>query len=136
MRRFLFSSLFLLFTGMILIMHFFGGMLRAALSPKVEVLHPQIYASGGKHLEHAIPMEAIHLDESGIMYVWLAVEIDSSGEKYYIAKKEIIEYGNILDSYMSILPLSVTSLVILTKPVQFTEGQRVEILEVHHEETK
>lgn len=136
MRRYLFSSLFLLFICMILIMHFFGDMLRAALSPKVEVIHPQIYASDGRHLEHAVPMEAIHVDESGTMFVWLAVEDDSSDEKCYITKKEIVQPGNILDTYMSIFQLSVTSLVILTNPVQFTEGQQVELLEVHHEETK
>ncbi len=133
MRRFLLSAVFILFLCTILTMQFFGGSIRAALSPKVEVVRPQIYASGGRHIERAIPLDAIYMDESGMMVLWLAVEDDSSGEKCYIAKKEYVNSGNnpgdTLDRYMSVRSLGVTSLVIVSDPAQFTEGQRVEILE-------
>ena len=129
MRRFLFSSILFIFIGVILSLQIFGSMLRAALSPKVEVVRPQIYASDGRHIDRAVPMEAIHTDESGMMILWLAVEDDSSGEKCYIAKKEEVQPGDMLDGYMSVRQLGVTSLVILTDPAEFSEGQRVELLE-------
>lgn len=45
MRRFLLSAVFIIFICTILILQFFGGAIRAALSPKVEVVRPQIYAA-------------------------------------------------------------------------------------------
>ena len=129
MRRFLLSAVFILFLCAILILQFFGGAIRTALSPKVEVVRPQIYAVGGRHIDRAVPLDAIYMDESGMAFLWLAVEDDSSGEKCYIAKKETVSPGNTLDGYMSVHSLGVTSLVILTDPAQFSEGQRVEILE-------
>ena len=128
MRRFLLSAVFILFLCTILILQFFGGVIRAALSPKVEVVRPQIYAVGGRHIDRAVPMDAIYMDETGMPVLWLAVKDDSSGEKCYIAKKEAISPGDTLDGYMSVRSLGVTSLVILTDPAQFSEGQQVEIL--------
>ena len=129
MRRFLFSSILLIFICVILSLHFFGGLLRAALSPKVEVVRPQIYASDGRHIDRAVPLDAVYMDESGMAFLWLAVEDDFSGERCYIAKKEAVSPGDTLDGYLSVRSLGVTSLVILTDPSQFSEGQRVEILE-------
>lgn len=129
MRRFLLSAVFILFLCTILTFQFFGGTLRAALSPKVEVVRPQIYASGGSHIDRAVSSDAIYIDETGIMVLWLAVEDDSSGEKCYKAMKKSINPGDTLDGYMSIRELTVTSLVILSDPENFTDGQRVEILE-------
>ena len=123
------SAVFILFLCAILTFQFFGGTLRAALSPKVEVVRPQIYASGGRHIDRAVPLDAIYIDESGIPFLWLAVEDDSSGERCYKAIKKAINPGDTLDGYMSIRELTVTSLVILSDPGDFTEGQRVEILE-------
>ena len=127
--RYFFSTVLILFLCVTLSLHFFGGGLRAALSPKVQVVRPQIYASDGRHIDRAVPMEAIRTDESGMMFLWLAVEDDSSGEKCYIAKKEEVQPGDVLDGYMSVRQLGVTSLVILTDPTEFSEGQRVELLE-------
>lgn len=129
MRRFLLSAVFILFLCTILSLQFFGSSLRAALSPKVEVIRPQIYASGGRHIDRAVPMDAVYMDETGMSFLWLAVEDDSSGEKCYIAKKKSVNPGNTLDGYISVRELMVTSLVILSDPAGFTEGQRVEILE-------
>ena len=129
MRRFLLSAVFVVFICTILILQFFGGAIRAALSPKVEVVRPQIYAVRGKHIDRAVPMEAVYMDETGMPVLWLAVEDDSSGEKCHIAKKETVSPGDTLDGYMSVRSLGVTSLVIVTDPSQFSEGQRVEILE-------
>ncbi len=129
MRRFILSAVFILFICTILILQFFGGTLRAALSPKVEVVRPQIYAANGRHIDRAVPLDAIDMDESGMMVLWLAVEDDSSGEKCYIAKKENVSPGDTLDGYMSVRSLGVTSLVIVSDPTLFSEGQRVEILE-------
>ena len=129
MRRFLLSAVFIVFICTILILQFFGGAIRAALSPKVEVVRPQIYAVGGRHIDRAVPMDAVYMDETGMAFLWLAVEDDSSGEKCYIAKKEAVSPGDTLDEYMSVRSLGVTSLVILTDPAEFSEGQRVEILE-------
>ena len=129
MRRFLLSAVFILFLCTILILQFFGGAIRTALSPKVEVVRPQIYAVGGRHIDRAVPMDAVYMDETGMAFLWLAVEDDSSGERCYIAKKETVSPGDTLDGYMSVRSLGVTSLVILTDPSQFSEGQRVEILE-------
>ncbi len=129
MRRFILSAVFILFLCTILTLHFFGGSIRAALSPQVEVVRPQIYASGGRHIDRAVPLDAIYMDESGMTVLWLAIEDDSSGEKCYVAKKESVNPGNTLDGYMSVRSLGVTSLVIVSDPAQFTEGQRVEILE-------
>ena len=129
MRRFLLSAVFILFLCTILILQFFGGVIRAALSPKVEVVRPQIYASGGRYIDRAVPIDALYMDETGMPVLWLAVEDDSSGERCYIAKKETVSPGDTLDGYMSVRSLGVTSLVILTDPAEFSEGQRVEILE-------
>ena len=129
MRRFLFSSILLIFICVILSLHFFGGLLRAALSPKIEVIRPQIYASDGRHIDRAVPLDAVYMDETGMAFLWLAVEDDSSGEKCYIAKKESVNPGDTLDGYMSVRSLGVTSLVIVSDPTLFSEGQRVEILE-------
>lgn len=129
MRRFLISAVFIIFICTILILQFFGGAIRTALSPKVEVVRPQIYAVGGRHIDRAVPMDALYMDETGMPVLWLAVEDDSSGEKCYIAKKEAVSPGDTLDGYISVRSLGVTSLVILTDPAQFSEGQRVEILE-------
>lgn len=129
MRRTLLTAVFILFLCTILTLQFFGGSLRAALSPKVEVVRPQIYASGGSHIERAVPLDAVYKDESGMAFLWLAVEDDSCGEKCYIAKKESVNSGDTLDGYMSVRELTVTSLVIISDPAEFTEGQRVEILE-------
>ena len=129
MRRFILSVIFILFLCTILILQFFGGAIRTALSPKVEVVRPQIYAVGGRHIDRAVPMDALYMDETGMPVLWLAVEDDSSGDKCYIAKKETVSPGDTLDGYMSVRSLGVTSLVILTDPAQFSEGQRVEILE-------
>ena len=129
MRRFLLSAVFILFLCTILILQFFGGTIRTALSPKVEVVRPQIYANDGRHIDRAVPIDAIYMDETGMAFLWLAVEDDSSGEKCYIAKKEAVSPGDTLDGYLSVRSLGVTSLVILTDPAEFSEGQRVEILE-------
>ncbi len=129
MRRKLLTAVFILFLCAILTLQFFGGTLRAALSPKVEVVRPRIYASDGRHIARAVPMDAVYVDESGMMVLWLAVEDDSSGEKCYITKKKSVNPGDTLDGYMSVRELTVTSLVILTDPAEFSEGQRVEILE-------
>ena len=129
MRRFILSAVFIIFICTILILQFFGGAIRTALSPKVEVVRPQIYAVGGRHIDRAVPMDAVYMDETGVPVLWLAVEDDSSGEKCYIAKKEAISPGDTLDGYISVRSLGVTSLVIVTDPAQFSEGQRVEILE-------
>lgn len=129
MRRFLLSAVFILFLCTVLILQFFGSAIRAALSPKVEVVRPQIYAVGGRHIERAVPLDAVYMDESGMMFLWLAVEDDSSGEKCYVAKKQSVNPGDTLDGYMSVRELTVTSLVILSDPAEFSEGQRVEILE-------
>ena len=131
MRRFLLSAVFILFLCTILILQFLGGAIRTALSPKVEVVRPQIYAVGGRHIDRAVPMDAVYMDETGMPVLWLAVEDDSSGDKCYIAKKETVSPGDTLDGYMSVRSLGVTSLVILTDPAQFSEGQRVEILQNH-----
>ncbi|MBR4960897.1 MAG: hypothetical protein IKY52_08380 [Clostridia bacterium] len=129
MRRFLLSTVFVVFICTILILQFCGGAIRAALSPKVEVVRPQIYAVDGRHIDRAVPMDALYMDETGMPVLWLAVEDDSSGERCYIAKKETVSPGDTLDGYMSVRSLGVTSLVILTDPAEFSEGQRVEILE-------
>ena len=129
MKRVLLSTVFILFLCSVLILQVFGGMIRAAISPKVEVIRPQIYSSEGKYIDRAVPIEAVYSDESEMKMVWLAVSDDSSGEKCYIAKKEYVLSGDILGSYISIHSLGVTSLVILTDPTHFTEGQRVEIVE-------
>ena len=129
MRRLILSAVFILFLCTILTLQFFGGAIRAALSPKVEVVRPQIYAVGGRHIDRAVPMDAVYMDETGMPVLWLAVEDDSSGEKCYIAKKEAISPGDTLDGYLSVRSLGVTSLVIVSDPSQFSEGQRVEILE-------
>ena len=129
MRRFLLSAVFILFLCTILILQFFGSAIRTALSPKVEVVRPQIYAVGGRHIDRAVPLDAIYMDETGMPVLWLAVQDDSSGEKCYIAKKEAISPGDTLDGYMSVRSLGVTSLVIVSDPAEFSEGQRVEILE-------
>lgn len=129
MRRFILSAVFILFICTILSLHFFGGAIRAVLSPKVEVVRPQIYAVGGRYIDRAVPMDALYMDETGMPVLWLAVEDDSSGARCYIAKKETVSPGDTLDGYMSVRSLGVTSLVILTDPVEFSEGQRVEILE-------
>ncbi len=129
MRRFLISAVFILFICTILILQFFGGAIRAMLSPKVEVVRPQIYASGGRHIDRAVPLDAVYMDDTGMAFLWLAVEDDSSGEKCYIAKKETVSPGDTLDGYLSVRSLGVTSLVIVTDPTEFSEGQRVGILE-------
>lgn len=129
MRRFLLSAVFILFICTILTLQFFGGAIRAALSPKVEVVRPQIYASDGRHIDRAVPLDAIYMDESGMAFLWLAVEDDSSGEKCFIARKEFIYPGDTLRDYMSVRALTVTSLVVVSDPSMFSEGQRVEILE-------
>jgi len=129
MRRFLLSAVFILFLCTILILQFFGGAIRSALSPKVEVVRPQIYAVGGRYIDRAVPIDAIYMDETGMPVLWLAVEDNSSGKRCYIAKKETVSPGDTLDGYMAVRSLGVTSLVILTDPAQFSEGQRVEILE-------
>ena len=129
MRRFLLSAVFILFICTILTLQFFGGAIRAALSPKVEVVRPQIYASDGRHIDRAVPLDAIYMDEAGMAFLWLAVEDDSSGETCYVAKKESVNPGDTLDEYMSVRSLGVTSLVIVSDPTLFSEGQRVEILE-------
>ena len=129
MRRFLLSAVFILFICTILTLQFFGGAIRAALSPKVEVVRPQIYASDGRHIDRAVPLDAVYMDESGMAFLWLAVEDDSSGEKCFIARKELINPGDTLGDYMSVRALTVTSLVIVSDPSEFSVGQRVEILE-------
>lgn len=129
MRRFLLSAVFILFLCTILTFQFFGGLLRAALSPKVEVVRPQICASGGRYIERAVPLDAIYMYETGMAFLWIAVEDDSSGENCYIAKKKSVIPGDTLDGYISIRELTVTSLVILSDPTHFSEGQRVEIQE-------
>ena len=131
MRRFLLSTVFIIFICTILILQFFGGAIRTALSPKVEVVRPQIYAVGGRHIDRAVPMDTVYMDETGMAFLWLAVEDNSSGERCYIAKKEAVSPGDTLDGYMSVRSLGVTSLVIVTDPAQFSEGQRVEILQNH-----
>ncbi|MBQ3255888.1 MAG: hypothetical protein IJA67_00530 [Oscillospiraceae bacterium] len=131
MRRFLISAVFIIFICTILILQFFGGAIRTALSPKVEVVRPQIYAVGGRHIDRAVPMDTVYMDETGMAFLWLAVEDNSSGERCYIAKKEAVSPGDTLDGYMSVRSLGVTSLVIVTDPAQFSEGQRVEILQNH-----
>ena len=129
MRRFLLSAVFILFICTILTLQFFGGAIRAALSPKVEVVRPQIYACDGRHIDRAVPLDAVYMDESGMAFLWLAVEDDSSGEKCFIARKESVNPGDTLGDYMSVRALTVTSLVIVSDPSEFLEGQRVEILE-------
>ena len=131
MRRFLLSAVFIIFICTILILQFFGGAISTALSPKVEVVRPQIYAVGGRHIDRAVPMDTVYMDETGMAFLWLAVEDNSSGERCYIAKKEAVSPGDTLDGYMSVRSLGVTSLVIVTDPAQFSEGQRVEILQNH-----
>ena len=129
MRRFLLFAVFILFICTILTLQFFGGAIRTALSPKVEVVRPQIYASDGRHIDRAVPLDAVYMDESGMTFLWLAVEDDSSGETCYVAKKESVNPGDALDEYMSVRSLGVTSLVIVSDPTLLSEGQRVEILE-------
>lgn len=129
MRRVILSVILLLFLSAVLILRFCGGSFRAALSPKVEAVHPQIAADGGRFLERAVPSGAVYSDEAGVTYLWLAAEDESSGEKCYIAKKEPADPGEELDGYVSVRTLPVTALVIVSDPAAFTEGQRVEIRE-------
>ena len=100
-----------------------------ALVPRVEVVRPQIYAVDGRHIDRAVPLEALYMDEAGMAFLWLAAEDNSSGEKCYVARKKFVNPGDVLGNYMSVRALTVTSLVIVSDPSTFSEGQRVEISE-------
>ena len=118
--------IFCVFTVLIIFFSVFGGMIRQTLYVSVTTAKIKLYnVEGLNKILRGVPNEAVHND--GGVYVWVLLESDDIGEKYYYVEKifvEILDQGNI---YTGIRGIQDDTIVIITSSAELKQSTRVKI---------
>ena len=83
MKRIVTIALFALFLCSVAVFMFFGGQIRAALSPEIRYVYPEMREADGRYL-NALPVSAVWQGEDGQSYVWRVSRSDAFPEPAFV----------------------------------------------------